>query len=91
MMKWRGLSLSFSIKGNIKYVFGAALADSMGTMCFMIAISLAPITVVAPIVAAHPLVTITCARVFDGEETSRMQSVGILLTLGGLILLGLLR
>jgi|GEM_PF-1598749 drug/metabolite transporter (DMT)-like permease len=87
---WRGISLGFPIKGNLKYVLGAAFFDSTGIMLFFMAILISPITLVTPIMAAHPLITMTCARIFDKEGTSRVQSIGIFLTLGGIVLLGLI-
>ena len=90
LIRWRGISLRFSIKENLKYVAGAAFLDATGIICFFLAILISPITIVTPIVAAHPLITMTCARVFEGERTSGMQSIGIILTVGGIIFLGLI-
>ena len=89
IIRWRGISLGFTIKDNLKYVVGAAFFDATGIMLFFMALLISPITLVTPIMAAHPLATMTCARLFDKERTSAIQNVGIFLTLGGIILLGL--
>jgi len=90
LIRWRGISLRFSIKDNLKYVAGAAFLTATGLVCLFLAILISPIMLVTPIVAAHPLITITCARVFEGGRTSGMQNIGIILTVGGIILLGLM-
>lgn len=90
VIRWRGVSLRFQIKDNLKYVVGAAFFDATGILLFFMALLVSPITLVTPIMAAHPLATMACARVFDNERTSALQSIGIFLTLTGVILLGLI-
>ena len=90
VIRWQGISLEFQIKDNLQYVVGAAFFDAAGILLFFMALLISPITLVTPIMAAHPLATMACARFFDGERTSALQSVGIFLTVIGVILLGLL-
>tara|TARA_B100000029_G_scaffold485124_1_gene538085 strand:+ start:530 stop:1420 length:891 start_codon:yes stop_codon:yes gene_type:complete len=90
VIRWKGISLGFQLKDNLKYVLGAAFFDATGIMLFFMALVVSPITLVTPIMAAHPLATMACARVFENERASALQGLGIALTLSGVILLGLL-
>ena len=53
----------------------------------IIGLSQAPIFIVAPLSAAHPIVTMLLALIFLKERLSRVQSVGVMLTVLGVIAL----
>ena len=53
----------------------------------IIGISQAPIFIVASLSAAHPIVTMVLALVFLKERLSKVQTVGVMLTVLGVIAL----
>ena len=65
----------------------AGLLEAGGVLAMIIGLSQAPIFIVAPLSAAHPIVTMLLALIFLKERLSRVQSVGVMLTVLGVIAL----
>ena len=79
------LKLSYEL--GIKNVFIAGGLDSLGFICIAVGFVLAPVFIVSPISAGSPIVTIVLARVLIAERVSSIQTAGILVTVGGVIIL----
>ena len=69
-------------------LIAAGLLNVVGLLCMVVGITLAPIFIVAPISAAHAIVTASLAWRFLHERLTVFQWVGFTLTLGGVIGLG---
>ena len=68
-------------------LIAAGLLDVAGVLCMIIGLAQAPIFIVGPLAAAHPIVTMSLARVFLKERLSELQWVGVTLTIAGVIVL----
>ena len=64
-------------------VIGAAVLDSLGFVSFNLGIELNPVSLIIPIAAAYPAVTIALAWILLRERVTRVQVVGIATVLGG--------
>ncbi len=64
----------------LRLLVGAAVLDAAGYVAYNIGLDRAPLTIIAPLGAAHPLATIALALVFLRERPSRLQSGGIAIT-----------
>ena len=65
------------------FVLAAALLDSLGFIAFNLGIERNPVSLIIPIAAAYPAVTLAVAWVFLRERLTRSQMVGIAVVLGG--------
>lgn len=63
------------------------LLTGLGTLCFFAALSGASASLVSPIVATYPLVTVALAVLLLREKISAMQAVGAVCAVAGLELL----
>ncbi|NLW50462.1 MAG: EamA family transporter [Candidatus Brocadiaceae bacterium] len=70
-------------------VGGGLLAGSIGMLCFYAAVKGAPLGKVMPIAFTSPLFGAMMAVAFGGEPLSARTGLGMLLTVGGIILLTL--
>ena len=68
-------------------LLGAALLDAAGYVAYNVGLDRAPLALIAPLGASHPLVTIALALVLLRELPTRTQAAGIALTLAGVITL----
>ncbi len=66
-------------------VTGAAVLDSLGFIVFNFGIELNPVSLVIPIAAAYPVVTVTLAWVLLKERVARMQIAGISTVMAGVV------
>ena len=81
------IPLNFSFNNGLKNVSIAGILDSGGFLCISMGFVLAPVFIVTPISAASPMVTIFLARIFIKERISKLQSLGVVLTIAGVIIL----
>ena len=82
-----GFTVDLPRKEGLHILVGAGLLDVGGVLCMIIGLSQAPIFIVASLSAAHPIVTMLLALIFLKERLSRVQSVGVMLTVLGVIAL----
>ena len=66
---------------------GDVVAGSVGMLCFYTAIKGAPLTRVMPIAFTAPLFGVLMGLLFGGEMLTLKTALGMLLTVGGIILL----
>lgn len=81
------IPLNFSFNNGLKNVSIAGILDSGGFLCLSMGFVLAPVFIVTPISAASPMVTIFLVRVFIGERIAKIQSLGVILTIAGVLIL----
>lgn len=82
----RTVRLPFNKRTGV-LVIGAGVLDSLGFVAFNLGIERNPVSVIIPIAAAYPVVTVAMAWVFLRERVPRIQMVGIATVLGGVIAL----
>ena len=70
-----------------RLLLGAALLDAGGYVTYNLGIDAAPVPVVAPIVAAHPVVTVALAVVLLRERPRSLQWAGAGVTVAAVIAL----
>ncbi|HHS51016.1 MAG TPA: hypothetical protein ENN07_07875 [candidate division Zixibacteria bacterium] len=66
---------------------GGVVAGAVGMLCFYYAIKGAPLTKIMPITFTSPLFGAFMGLAFGGESLTIRGGIGILLTVGGIILL----
>ena len=66
---------------------GGVVAGAVGMLCFYTALKGAPLTRVMPIAFTSPLFGALMGIVFSGEPLTLKSVVGMLLTIGGIVLL----
>jgi transporter family protein len=66
---------------------GGVLAGSVGMLCFYAAIKGAPLSRVMPIAFTAPLFGALMGVIFGGEPVSARMIIGMLLTVGGIVVL----
>lgn len=71
-----------------RLILPASALDSLGYVFYTIGVSRAPIFIIAPVAAAHPIVTMTLAWFLLHERPSRLQALGIGITIIGVLSLG---
>ena len=82
-------SIGISFQGRtVVLLIGAALLDSMGFVTFNLGIENNPVSLIVPIAAAYPAVTLALAWVLLKERVSLLQMWGIAAILGGIIAYG---
>jgi len=79
---------STSLYGGIALIIGVILA--LGNLFLFRAFELGPILIVSPITSSFAIVTIVISFLF-GEKTTLIQNMGLLVTIGGIILGGVKR
>ena len=68
---------------------GGVVAGAVGMLCFYAAIKGAPLTRVMPIAFTSPLFGALMGIIFGGEPLTWQTALGMLLTIGGIVLLTL--
>jgi drug/metabolite transporter (DMT)-like permease len=87
-MRARSIALRFpSTRFGISVLLGAAGLDAAGFVTYNIGLDRAPVVLIAPLAAAHPLGTIALAMLVLRERPGRFQALGITLTLIGVVAL----
>jgi transporter family protein len=66
---------------------GGVVAGALGMLCFYTALKGAPLTKVMPIAFTSPLFGALMGMIFAGEPVTAKSVVGILLTVGGIVVL----
>jgi len=66
---------------------GGVVAGSLGMLCYYAAIKGAPLTQVMPIAFTSPLFGALMAVIFGGEPLHAKTIIGMLLTIGGIVVL----
>jgi len=80
----------FGIENSLLLLlFALGLFDSFGFLTYNYAISISPVSLVAPIVAASPAISVLLGVFVLREKVSNQQKMGILITLGGLIIISM--
>ncbi len=74
------------IRGIIP-AFLTGVTGYLGLLCFMYAIREGKVSVVAPLTALYPVVTLVLARVFLREKINLVQLAGIILALVSVVLI----
>jgi transporter family protein len=72
---------------SMMVVGGGVVAGAVGMLCFYAAIKGAPLSRVMPIAFTSPLFGVLMAVLFGGETLTTQHVIGILLTIGGIVLL----
>ena len=67
------------------FVLVAALLDSVGFIVFNLGIERNPVSLIIPVAAAYPVVTVALAWVLLKERLARPQVAGIAIVLGGVV------
>lgn len=87
-MRFRSIIPTFpSSRFGISMLLFAAVLDAAGFVTFNIGLDRAPVVLIAPLAAAHPLGTIALAMLVLRERPGRFQSIGIVLTVAGVVML----
>ena len=82
-----GFKVGLPKREGIHVLMLAGFLDVGGVLCMIIGISQAPIFIVASLSAAHPIVTMVLALDFLKESLSKVETVGVMLTVLGVIAL----
>jgi drug/metabolite transporter (DMT)-like permease len=86
LMRARSLALTWpSTRMTVWVLLGAASLDAAGFITYYIGLERAPVVLIAPLAAAHPLGTIALAILFLRERPGKFQVIGIALTLIGVL------
>ena len=72
-------------KGTAVLVVSAAVLDSLAFVTFNLGIERNPVSLIVPIAAAYPAVTVALAWVLLRERMTRVQMVGMVAVLGGVV------
>lgn len=90
IFNFRNVPLDFPKKGGtILLILIVGLLDVMGVLSFGFGVSKGLVSVVGPISALYPAVTLVLARVFIKEKLLSVQKIGVLVILIGLVVVSL--
>lgn len=67
------------------FMGSGVLGVALGGIAFAMCIQMLPVSVVTPITAVSPFITVLLCRVVNKEKLSRMQSIGVALVIAGSI------
>jgi transporter family protein len=84
---WRSLSQAGGRSLLMLVIGGGVVAGAGGMLCFYAAIKGAPLTRVMPIAFTSPLFGALLALTIGGEPLTLKAAVGMLLTIGGIVVL----
>ncbi len=85
--QWKTLPQAGSKALLYMIIGGGILAGAAGMLCFYTAIKGAPLTRVMPIAFTSPLFGALMGLIFGGEPLSLKTVLGMLMTIGGIVLL----
>jgi DME family drug/metabolite transporter len=71
------------LKAWLAFIAGGCIALALGGILFAICVDVLPVSVVTPITASSPFITVLIARFFYREKLTRLQNVGV-----GLVIVG---
>jgi len=83
----RDRSMIFST--NLLYPLIGGSCVALAVVGFFTAIERLPLSIVSPVVAIYPVITVALAMVIFAEKLTLVQGIGVILALIGVILLGL--
>jgi transporter family protein len=69
----------------------SAVCGALGLLGFYLALDHGKASVVVPFVSVYPLITAVLAIAFLNESLTALQAIGVVCTLGGVVLIGLAR
>ena len=72
---------------QLSLIVAAGLLDSCGYIFYTLGLSMAPVFLISPLAAGSPIITMCLARLLIRERVSRIQGVGIAITVGSIIFL----
>ena len=64
----------------------AGLVGFVGALCFLFAVSKGPVSIIAPLSALYPILSVILAMVFLNEAVTVKQGIGILFAVVAVIL-----
>ena len=64
----------------------AGLVGFVGALCFLFAVSRGPVSIIAPLSALYPILTVGLAIIFLNETVTIKQGVGIIFAVLGVVL-----
>jgi transporter family protein len=85
--EWRNLPQAGSKALLYMVIGGGVVAGAVGMLCFYIALKGAPLTKVMPIAFTSPLFGALMGFAFGGEPLTVKTILGMVLTIGGIVLL----
>ncbi len=85
--QWRSIPQAGSKALLYMTIGGGVVAGAVGMLCFYTAIKGAPLTKVMPIAFTSPLFGALMGIVFAGEPLTAKTLIGMLMTIGGIVLL----
>lgn len=85
--QWKSLSQAGSKALWMMVLGGGVVAGALGMLCFYTALKGAPLGRVMPIAFTSPLFGVLMGLVFGGEPLTWKTLLGVLLTVGGIIVL----
>lgn len=85
--QWKTVPVAGSKALLYMIVGGGVVAGSVGMLCFYTSIKGAPLSRVMPIAFTAPLFGAAMGMVFGGEPVSLKVIVGMLMTVGGIVIL----
>jgi drug/metabolite transporter (DMT)-like permease len=77
----------FPHRGDLPFVAGAGVFEALANLVLVFAFRDHLTSIVAPVVAVYPAVTVLLARIALGEHLGRVRTIGLALTLLGLVLI----
>ncbi len=83
----RPVGASFT-RGAVLMVIASAVLDSLGFVSYNLGIETEDVSLIAPISASYPVVTLVLAWVFLRERVSALQMTGIVVLLSAVVALG---
>ncbi len=72
---------------GVSLAMGAGVLGFAGALCYLYAVTRGPVSLIAPVSALYPIVTILFAFIFLREKITLVQGVGIALGLVAIILI----
>lgn len=87
--QWKTLGQAGSKSLLMMVVGGGVVAGAVGMLCFYTAIKGAPLNRVMPIAFTSPLFGALMGLIFGGEPLTWKVAVGMVMTIGGIVLLTL--
>lgn len=85
--KWKQIPAAGSKALLYMVIGGGVVAGSIGMLCYYLAIKGAPLGKVMPIAFTSPLFGVLMGLFLGGETFTLKTAIGILLTIGGIIIL----
>ena len=82
--KWKTID-----KRLILYLFVLGILTAMGTLFFVLGVKIAPVSIIAPIIAANPLITTLYGKFIFKEKLNKWQYLAITMMLIGMVIISI--